>query len=105
MGQLEDTQHEKQNWHWRNSMRPVRFFKMDARVLIIYLMMFPFYGEIFTGNLFVIGFLLGNTILFSYLESKGLAFPAAVRSGRAWLVTQKRPAWLSFRKRKLLDYG
>jgi hypothetical protein len=47
MGVREDTEEEKVNWHWRNSMRPVRFFGLDARasmpffVLLVYFRRFP----------------------------------------------------------------
>ena len=37
MGKVEDTIEERENWHWRNSMRPVRFFMMDARAAIPFL--------------------------------------------------------------------
>lgn len=100
MGAKEDTEHEKKNWHWRNSMRPVRFFRMDARATIIYFGLMPFWAHPWAWALMII-----NTILFMYLESKGLTFPSAIRSFRTWLLGQQRPAWLTMRKRRMIDYG
>lgn len=99
MGAKEDTEHEKRNWHWRNSMRPVRFFRLDARATIIYFGLMPFWAHPWAWL-----FMITNTILFMFLESRGLTFPAAIRRGRAWLFGEKRDAWLSMRRRKLIDY-
>lgn len=100
MGSLEDTQYEKQNWHWRNTMRPVRFFGMDARVAIILFGLMPFWARPWAW-----GILIVNIVLFMFLESKGLTFPSAIRKFRAWLSGPLRPAWPGFKKRKMLDLG
>lgn len=81
-------------------MRPVRFFRMDARATIIYFGLMPFWAHPWACALMII-----NTILFMYLESKGLTFPSAIRSFRTWLLGQQRPAWLTMRKRRMIDYG
>ncbi|MDB2682780.1 IcmT/TraK family protein [Alphaproteobacteria bacterium] len=86
------------NWHWRNSMKPVRFFAFDARaalplpILIVYFRLSTF--------LIAIGFLL----FFRYLEQKGLTFPAALRALRSWLVGKTRPGWVGALKNKFVDY-
>ncbi len=90
---------EKMNWHWRNSMRVVRFFAFDARaampipVLLVYLRFSTVILTIIT--LFV----------FRFLENKGLTVPAAMRNLRSWIVGMERPGWVSSQRRKFIDYG
>lgn len=100
MGTAEDTAHEKANWHWRNTMRPVRFFAMDARVAIIYFAMIGFWAHLWAWILMVV-----NTMIFMYLEKKGLTFPSALRKFRTWIHGKLRPAWPRFKRRRLVDYG
>lgn len=99
MGAEEDTQEEKVNWHWRNSMRPVRFFALDARAAIPYSVLLVYFRPI---TLFLT---IVSTVIFVSLEKKGFTFPSAMRSLRGWFIGQKRPAWISGRKRKWTDYG
>ena len=99
MGQLEDTIEERTNWHWRNSMRPVRFLNIDARAAIPFMLLLVYFRPI-TIFLTVV-----STIMFIALEKRGLTFPSALRSFRSWLNGQKRPAWVSARRRRLIDYG
>jgi intracellular multiplication protein IcmT len=90
---------EKLNWHWRNSMRPVRFLAFDVRaampipILIVY-------ARPSTIMLTII-----TLLVFRYLERKGLTFPAAMRNLRAWVVGSERPGWLSVESKKFIDYG
>lgn len=96
--QLENIQ-EKMNWHWRNSMRVVRFLNFDARAA------FPIpillvYARTSTFILLVV-----TLMLFRYLENKGLTVPAAMRSLRMNLVGIERPGWLSSQRRRFIDYG
>ena len=96
--ELENLQ-EKMNWHWRNSMRVVRFFAFDARaaaplpVLLIYFRMST------------LTIMILSLLLFRFLENKGLTVPAAVRNFRSWLVGSERSGWYSAQKRTLIDYG
>jgi intracellular multiplication protein IcmT len=99
MGKVEDTEEEKVNWHWRNSMRPVRFFGMDARAAIPYCVLLVYFRPI---SLFLT---VVSTVIFVSLEKRGLTFPSAMRALRAWFVGQKRPAWVSGRRRRFVDYG
>lgn len=99
MGQAEDTVEEKTNWHWRNSMRPVRFFNIDARAAIPFLLLLVYFRPI---TLFL-AFL--STIIFIALEKRGLTFPSALRALRSWINGQHRPAWPAVRRRKFVDYG
>ncbi len=99
MGQAEDTQDEKVNWHWRNSMRPVRFFNIDARAAIPFCLLLVYFRPI---TLFLT---FSSTILFIALEKRGLTFPSALRSFRSWINGQQRPAWVASRRRKMRDFG
>ena len=99
MGQKEDTEEERANWHWRNSMRPVRFFGLDARAAI------PFFVLLFHARLVTFVLTLMLTMVFVVLERRGLSFSAALRAFRAWLLGQKRPAWISFHRKRMLDFG
>ena len=99
MGQLEDTADERANWHWRNSMRPVRFFSLDARAAI------PFFITLFHFRIWTLAITIILTVFFVLLERRGLTFDASLRSMRSWLLGQKRPGWISYNKKKMIDYG
>lgn len=99
MGSREDTEEERVNWHWRNSMRPVRFFAIDARASIFYLILL-FHFRLVTFFLTVV-----VTLVFVFLERRGLTFDASIRAFRAWLLGQKRPGWMSYNRKKMVDYG
>lgn len=96
--QIENIQ-EKLNWHWRNSMRPVRFFAFDARaafvvpVLLVYI------------RVSSIIFTVATLFFFRFLEQKGLTFPAAMRSFRAAIVGKSRPGHLSVYRKRFTDMG
>jgi intracellular multiplication protein IcmT len=99
MGSVEDTQEEKVNWHWRNSMRPVRFFAIDARAAIPFFILLVYLRPI---SVFLT---VCSTVIFIALEKRGLTFPSALRALRSWLNGQKRPAWTSIRRRRFHDFG
>lgn len=87
------------DYHWRNTMKPVRFFMLDARVAIFF-MLFILHMRIWTFAAFII---VGA--FFWILERNGLGFAAAMRTFRTWILGRRRPAWLWIRKRKFHDYG
>lgn len=95
----EDTEIERQHWHWRNSMRPVRFFNLDARAALSFFVLLFYFRFVTLFLTFVI------TMSFYFLERRGLTFPSALRSLRVWIVGYNRPAWLSARHRRLKDFG
>ena len=99
MSQADDTNDEKMNWHWRNTMRPVQFFSIDARAAIPFLLLLVYFRPI---TLFLA---ISSTVLFIALEKRGLTFPSALRSFRSWINGQKRPAWTAVRRRKFIDHG
>ena len=88
------------DYHWRNSMKPVRFFMVDARasvfLIVVILRMFHWWSW---------ALFLTMLLFFWMLEKKGLPFDAALRSFRTWILGARRPAWLWIRKRKFHDYG
>ena len=65
MGSAEDTAEERVNWHWRNTMKPVRFFAVDARAAI------PFFILIFYFRWVTFILAIVSTILFIALEKRG----------------------------------
>jgi intracellular multiplication protein IcmT len=90
---------EEINWHWRNTMRPIRFGPLDAKAAI------PFCFLLFYARLSTLIIAIVVTSLFMFLEKKGLTFEAALRSVRVYLLGAKRPALMSLRYRRLKDYG
>lgn len=95
----DDTQEEKTNWHWRNSMRPARFFNLDARAALPFCVLLVYFRPI---TLVVTAMV---TIVFWWLERRGLTFPSALRALRLWLGGHRRPAWVLMRRRTMKDYG
>jgi intracellular multiplication protein IcmT len=89
---------EMQNWHWRNSMRPIRFFSFDARAAIPYIFLL-LYARLVTLVLCIV-----VTTIFALLERRGLTVPAAIRKFRSWLVGPKRQGLMTVRRRHLIDY-
>ncbi len=90
---------EQMNWHWRNSMRPIRFFGLDARAALPLAVLIPW------PRLTTLIIAIAVMAFFVFLEKRGLTFTAAMRSIRGLLFGEKRPALLTFRHRKLKDYG
>lgn len=95
----DDTEVEKANWHWRNSMRPVRFFNLDARAALPFFILLVYIRPITIFLTIII------TMIFMFLERRGLTFPAALRAFRVWLIGQDRPAYLTYHHKRNIDYG
>lgn len=94
-----DNIREKMNWHWRNSMRTVRFLAFDARAAL------PLPLLLIYARLSTLLLLIASLAFFRYLERKGLTFPAALRNFRAWVVSNDRPGWIGAQQKKFTDYG
>lgn len=92
-----DLLEDKVNWHWRNSMQPVRFIMFDARAALP-LPLLLVYFRLSTVILTIV-FLM----FFRYLERRGLTFPAALRNFRSWIVGKKRPGLVGVLKNKFID--
>lgn len=90
---------EVRSWHWRNTMKPVRFFQFDARSAI-FLMLVLVHARLWTLELMTV-----VMVIFWLLERKGLSYAAALRALRVWFTGYYRPAWIYTRRRKMLDTG
>jgi intracellular multiplication protein IcmT len=86
-------------WHWRNTMKPVRFFQFDARAGFFIVLV------LVHARFWTLGLMIGVFAVFWILERKGLSFAAAIRALRTWFVGRYRPAWVYTRRRKMLDIG
>jgi hypothetical protein len=95
-----DNINEKLNWHWRNSMRTVRFFAFDARASIVLILIFFRMTDIYAWLL-----VFATFAFFRFLERKGLTFPAALRNFRMWLVGKERPGLMGVYRRRFRDFG
>lgn len=96
--QIENLQ-EKMNWHWRNSMRTVRFLAFDARAAL------PLPLLLVYARLSTLLLLITSLLFFRFLERKGLTFPAAIRNFRSWVVGSHRPGWIGVQHKKFTDFG
>ncbi|MGE4313101.1 MAG: IcmT/TraK family protein [Pseudobdellovibrionaceae bacterium] len=90
---------EQVNWHWRNSMRPVRFFAFDARASFSFLLLLVYARPI------TLIFAILSTVAFYLLEKYGLTFDSAFRRLRMTISGRNRPALMTFRRRHLKDFG
>ncbi len=89
----------KLNWHWRDTMRTIRFMGFDARVAFlvpVWLLYLRWSTIILSVAVFYI---------FKFLENKGLTFPSAIRALRSWMVGRDRPGILGISNHKFVDYG
>lgn len=90
---------QEQGWHWRNTMKPVRFFIFDARAGFFVVLV------LVHARMWTLTLLLLVLAVFYILERKGLSFANALRAMRVWLIGPVRPAWIWTRRRKLTDTG
>jgi len=86
-------------WHWRNTMKPARFFQFDARAGFFVIVL------LVHARLWTLGLMIAVLFIFWILERKGLSFASALRSIRVWLLGPNRPAWIYTRRRKMIDTG
>lgn len=86
-------------WHWRNSMKPARFFKVDARAAGAWILVLVHFRKwtILLAILF--------NILFILLERRGLTFSASLRAFRSWIIGEHRPGLVWTSRRKFKDTG
>jgi len=86
-------------WHWRNTMKPVRFFHFDARAGFFVILV------LIHARLWTLILMLVVLALFWILERKGLQFPSAMRAIRSWICGPLRPAWMFRTRQHLRDTG
>ena len=87
------------NWHWRDTMRIVRFLGFDGRVAFL----IPVWMVYLRWSTIIISFIV--FYVFRFLENRGLTFPAALRAFRCWLLGRERPGKLGVHAHKFTDYG
>lgn len=95
-----DNIEDKLNWHWRDSMKIVRFFSFDARAGLV---MIPIFFNLFNWKVWLLVFAVLS--FFNFLEKKGLTFPSAMRAFRASMVGHDRPGWIGTRHKRFRDFG
>ncbi len=98
MKELENLE-DKLNWHWRDTMRTIRFLSFDARVAFL----IPVWLVYLRWSTIIISFMV--FYVFKMLEDKGLTFPSALRALRSWLVGYNRPGQIGVNTHKFIDYG
>lgn len=89
----------KLNWHWRDTMRTIRFMSFDARVAFL----IPIWLVYLRWSTIILSFIV--FYIFKFLENKGLTFPAALRNLRSWLTGRDRPGLIGFSNHQFVDYG
>ncbi len=94
-----DNLEAKLNWHWRDTMRTVRFLSFDARVAILV----PVWLVYLRWSTIILSFII--FYIFKFLEDKGLTFPAALRALRSWLTGTDRQSIPGMSNHKFVDYG
>jgi hypothetical protein len=87
------------NWHWRNNMRIVRFFMLDARAALPFLVLLVY----LRWSSVILAVIV--TTIFYLLERQGLTFAAALRNLRQWIVGRNRPGWISAQRKRFIDWG
>lgn len=87
------------DWHWRNTMKTVRFFIFDARAGFFVVLV------LVHARLWTLMTAIGVMLVFNLLERKNLTFPAAIRALRVFFIGSFRPGWIWTRRRKLTDTG
>lgn len=90
---------EQVNWHWRNTMRPIRFFNFDVKAIL------PFFLLLFYLRYSTLILCILSTLIFWGLEKKGLTADSAMRALRVNIVGTFRPGLARFRYRRLKDFG
>ena len=86
--------------HWRNTMRPARFFVLDARAAFPFLLCLLNAAALYMW----IGALI-LTMIFWIVEKRGYTFDAALRWARAFMVAPKRPAIARNALHPSMDYA
>lgn len=83
---------------WRDTMRPVRIYVFDARLLCL-LALWVFWPSWWTT-----GALVGSAVALRIAEARGYRLPAALRALRA-RAAGSRPGLYASRQRRFVDFG
>lgn len=84
---------------WRDTMRPVRFYGLDARLLLL-LSVWVFWPTWWTT-----GLTLGAMAAFRFAEARGYRLGSALRRLRALAAGRRRPALHLDGQRRFVDFG
>lgn len=84
--------------HWRNTMKPIRFFSLDARAAL------PLLVCVFQLRIYTIVAAVIVISIFWFAERKGLTFEASLRAFRVFVIGPKRGRLLFTKKRKMIEY-
>ena len=84
--------------HWRNTMKPPRFFALDARAAA------PLMVVLLHARSWTFGLAIITIIIFAIAERRGLTFEAAIRAVRSWVIGNRRPAVVFTDKRRIIEY-
>lgn len=83
---------------WRDTMRPVRFYAFDARLLLLV------GAWVLLPSWWTTGALLAAAVALRVAEARGYRLEAALRFLRA-RAAGRRPALHAYRSRRLVDFG
>lgn len=86
-------------WHYRNTMKTVRFFFLDYRASVFII------AVLLHARTWTVALAITSTVVFWMFERRGLSFAAALRAIRVWIVGAHRPAIVYTTRRKLTDTG
>ncbi|MGH0003677.1 IcmT/TraK family protein [Pseudovibrio ascidiaceicola] len=84
--------------HWYNTYKPVKFFNVDVRFGIIFVV------SLLHLRLYTVGFVVLAYIVGVLIENRGLGFAGALRAVRSYLAGPQRPPKLVNKKRSKIDY-
>ena len=88
----------KMNWHWRDTMRSIRFFSFDGRCAF----MIPVWLLYLRTSTIILTVIVFYT--FRLLENKGLTFPSALRALRLIIIGNTRPSKLGLHRHVFKEY-
>lgn len=81
--------------HWRDSMRTVKFFALDARAASVWVLL------IAKPSWWTLGALVVSTAGFWELQRRGMTVRSGLRRLRSWIVGRWRPATVTAARRRM----
>ena len=83
---------------WRDSMRPVRFYVFDARLLVLFMVW------VFLPSWWTTAVVVGAAVGFRIAEARGYRLRAAIRAVRVWSAGERHAVFGSCAHR-FTDFG
>lgn len=84
---------------WRDTMRPVRFYMIDARLLLFFAVW------VFWPTWWTTGLTVAAMAAFRIAEARGYRLTSALRGLRAMAAGRRRPALHLDATRRFVDFG